>query len=89
MHSFSQRLPVDWLREHLAAKATHCTTPYAVGPVLARRRGRARRRLQKPAHLLASPGTVSLMFPLWGTQESAAPAVPTWRVGFVNGMSYQ
>ncbi|MFJ8599091.1 hypothetical protein ACIREM_10235 [Streptomyces shenzhenensis] len=23
MHSFSQRLPVDWLRKHLAAEATH------------------------------------------------------------------
>lgn len=23
MHGFSQRLPVDWLREHLAAEATH------------------------------------------------------------------
>ena len=30
MHSFSQRLPVDWLREHLAAEATHYLFPTLV-----------------------------------------------------------
>ncbi|MFD3565905.1 hypothetical protein [Streptomyces sp. NPDC058667] len=30
MHSFSQRLPVDWLREHLAAEATHYLIPTLV-----------------------------------------------------------
>jgi hypothetical protein len=30
MHSFSQRLPVDWLREHLAADATHYLFPTLV-----------------------------------------------------------
>lgn len=30
MHSFSQRLPVDWLREHLAAEATHYLLPTLV-----------------------------------------------------------
>ena len=30
MHSFSQRLPVDWLREHLAAEATHYLFPTVV-----------------------------------------------------------
>lgn len=30
MHSFSQRLPVDWLREHLAAEATHNLFPTLV-----------------------------------------------------------
>ncbi|MFH8628106.1 hypothetical protein ACH4A8_40510 [Streptomyces vietnamensis] len=29
-HSFSQRLPVDWLREHLAAEATHYLFPTLV-----------------------------------------------------------
>lgn len=44
---------------------------------------------KSPSHLLA--GTVSSVFPLRGAQElrAAAPAVPTLRVGFVNGMSYQ
>lgn len=27
MHGFSQRLPVDWLQEHLAAEATHYLFP--------------------------------------------------------------
>lgn len=27
---FSRRLPVDWLREHLAAQATHCLFPTLV-----------------------------------------------------------
>ena len=38
---------------------------------------------KNPSHLLASPGTVSSMFPLWGAQgfRAAAPAVPTLRVG--------
>lgn len=30
MHGFSQRLPVDWLREHLAAEATHYLFPTLV-----------------------------------------------------------
>ncbi|WP_338930385.1 hypothetical protein WEB32_34980 [Streptomyces netropsis] len=30
MHSFSQRLPVDWLQEHLAAEATHYLFPTLV-----------------------------------------------------------
>ncbi|MET9933485.1 MULTISPECIES: hypothetical protein [unclassified Streptomyces] len=30
MHGFSQRLPVDWLREHLAAEATHYPFPTLV-----------------------------------------------------------
>lgn len=30
MHGFSQRLPVDWLREHLAADATHYLFPTLV-----------------------------------------------------------
>ncbi|MFE5857809.1 hypothetical protein ACFQ61_31920 [Streptomyces sp. NPDC056500] len=30
MHGFSQRLPVDWLREHLAAEATHYLFPTVV-----------------------------------------------------------
>ncbi|MFM9592606.1 hypothetical protein ACKI1J_36910 [Streptomyces scabiei] len=30
MHSFSQRLPVDWLREHLAREATHYLFPTLV-----------------------------------------------------------
>ncbi|MFJ6518636.1 hypothetical protein ACIQJ4_10335 [Streptomyces filamentosus] len=30
VHSFSQRLPVDWLREHLAAEATHYLFPTLV-----------------------------------------------------------
>ncbi len=30
MHSFSQRLPVDWLRENLAADATHYLFPTLV-----------------------------------------------------------
>ncbi|MEU2759647.1 MULTISPECIES: hypothetical protein [unclassified Streptomyces] len=30
MHGFSQRLPVDWLREHLAAEATHYLFPTIV-----------------------------------------------------------
>lgn len=30
MHSFSQRLPVDWLRERLAAEATHYLFPTRV-----------------------------------------------------------
>ncbi|MEU9199545.1 hypothetical protein [Streptomyces sp. NPDC048332] len=30
MHGFSQRLPVDWLREHLAAGATHYLFPTLV-----------------------------------------------------------
>ncbi|MET7753599.1 hypothetical protein ABZT27_02675 [Streptomyces sp. NPDC005389] len=30
MHSFSQRLPVDWLRRHLAAEATHYLLPTLV-----------------------------------------------------------
>jgi len=29
-HGFSQRLPVDWLREHLAAEATHYLFPTLV-----------------------------------------------------------
>lgn len=29
-HGFSQRLPVDWLREHLAADATHYLFPTLV-----------------------------------------------------------
>ncbi|MFJ8232645.1 hypothetical protein ACIQ9E_22185 [Streptomyces sp. NPDC094448] len=29
-HGFSQRLPVDWLREHLAAEATHYLFPTVV-----------------------------------------------------------
>lgn len=27
LHGFSQRLPVDWLQEHLAAEATHYLYP--------------------------------------------------------------
>ena len=30
VHNFSQRLPVDWLREHLAAEATHYLFPTLV-----------------------------------------------------------
>ncbi|MFF5808487.1 hypothetical protein [Streptomyces sp. NPDC012746] len=30
MHGFSQRLPVDWLQEHLAAEATHYLFPALV-----------------------------------------------------------
>ncbi|BDH52041.1 hypothetical protein KQH42_06555 [Streptomyces sp. CHA1] len=30
MHGFSQRLPVDWLQEHLAAEATHYLVPTIV-----------------------------------------------------------
>lgn len=30
MHGFSQRLPVDWLQEHLAAEATHYLVPTLV-----------------------------------------------------------
>ncbi|MGW6753179.1 hypothetical protein [Streptomyces sp. NPDC055006] len=30
MHGFSQRLPVDWLQEHLAAEATHYLFPTLV-----------------------------------------------------------
>lgn len=30
MHGFSQRLPVDWLREHLDAEATHYLFPTIV-----------------------------------------------------------
>ncbi|MEV4992968.1 hypothetical protein [Streptomyces niveus] len=30
LHGFSQRLPVDWLREHLAAEATHYLFPALV-----------------------------------------------------------
>lgn len=30
MHGFSQRLPVDWLKEHLAAEATHYLFPTLV-----------------------------------------------------------
>ncbi|MEW2095103.1 hypothetical protein ACIG8K_18130 [Streptomyces halstedii] len=30
MHSFSQRLPVDWLQEHLAAEGTHYLLPTLV-----------------------------------------------------------
>jgi hypothetical protein len=30
MHGFSQRLPVDWLQEHLAAEATHYLLPSLV-----------------------------------------------------------
>ncbi|MGW1789133.1 hypothetical protein ACWCO0_00615 [Streptomyces tubercidicus] len=30
MHGFSQRLPVDWLQEHLAAEATHYLFPRLV-----------------------------------------------------------
>jgi hypothetical protein len=30
MHGFSQRLPVDWLRKHLAAGATHYLVPTLV-----------------------------------------------------------
>ena len=30
MHGFSQRLPVDWLNEHLAAEATHYLIPTLV-----------------------------------------------------------
>ncbi|MEU1493538.1 hypothetical protein ACFYPA_28870 [Streptomyces sp. NPDC005775] len=30
MHSFSQRLPVHWLRQHLAAEATHYLFPTLV-----------------------------------------------------------
>ncbi|MFE1170914.1 hypothetical protein [Streptomyces sp. NPDC058773] len=30
IHSFSQRLPVDWLREHLAAEGTHYLFPTLV-----------------------------------------------------------
>ncbi|MFF4364590.1 hypothetical protein [Streptomyces sp. NPDC001594] len=30
MHGFSQRLPVDWLREHLVAEATHYLFPTLV-----------------------------------------------------------
>ncbi|MFI6645295.1 hypothetical protein [Streptomyces sp. NPDC050504] len=30
LHGFSQRLPVDWLREHLAAQATHYLFPTLV-----------------------------------------------------------
>ncbi|MFE3429436.1 hypothetical protein [Streptomyces sp. NPDC059171] len=30
MHGFSQRLPVDWLREHLIAEATHYLFPTIV-----------------------------------------------------------
>ncbi|MEK8144083.1 hypothetical protein NKH18_26050 [Streptomyces sp. M10(2022)] len=30
MHGFSQRLPVDWLQEHLATEATHYLFPTLV-----------------------------------------------------------
>jgi hypothetical protein len=60
--------------------------------VLARRPGRARRGLQKPfaPARLARYGLERV--PTAGSPRApraAAPAVPTLRVGFVNGMSYQ
>lgn len=40
MHGFSQRLPVDWLQDHLAAEATHYLFPTLVQ--------RLRHRLEVP-----------------------------------------
>jgi hypothetical protein len=61
MHRFSRRLPVDRLREHLAAEATHYLLPTLVqrltgarGPLT--RRDPGSRRSLRPYELRAVPG---------------------------------
>ncbi|MFE9573593.1 hypothetical protein ACFYMW_34540 [Streptomyces sp. NPDC006692] len=49
IHGFSQRLPVDWLREHLAADATHYLFPTLVQRLTHRPETPLRRRTSSAA----------------------------------------
>lgn len=77
LHRFSQRLPVDWLREHLAAEATHYLFPTVVQRLTHRPEVPVQWRCQQLLTLSTGEQILGLLDVLPGTFDKIAETLDT------------